>query len=89
MTLRLKFLDSLYDGPAEYAPSLSASAYWPLSGGDAFGSFGIRPFAFRTGDAAYSFLSVSTLVTRGADPGAAYNFRAFSIELFEFTHFFM
>lgn len=88
-TLRLRFLDSLYDGPSEYAPSLSASAYWPLSGGGIFAAFGARPFVFRTGDAVYSFLSVSTIFTRGADPGAPYAFRSFSIELFEFTHFFM
>jgi len=88
-TLRPKLLESLYDGPAEYAPAICASAYWPLSGGDPFGSIGIRPLVFRTGDALYSILSVSTLVTRGADSGAAYNFRAFSVELFEFTHFFM
>ncbi len=89
MTLRLKFLDSLYDGPAEYAPAIGASAYWPLSGGDPFGAIGVKPLVFRTGDAQYSILSVSALLTRGSDPGAAYGFRAFSIELFEFSHFFM
>jgi hypothetical protein len=88
LTLRSRLLDSLYDGPAEYAPALTASVYLPLAGGEPFGSFGIRPFAFRTGDAVYSFLSVSTVMSRGPDPGAAYNFRGFSVELFEFTHFF-
>jgi hypothetical protein len=88
LTLQSRLFDSLYDGPAEYSPALTASIYLPLSGGEAFGSFGIRPFAFRTGDAAYSLLSVSTVMSRGPDAGAAYNFRGFSIELFEFTHFF-
>jgi hypothetical protein len=88
LTLRSRLLDSLYDGPAEYSPALTASVYLPLSGGEAFGSFGVRPLAFRTGDAAYSLFSVSTVMSRGPDDEAAYNFRGFSIELFEFTHFF-
>jgi len=89
LTLRPAFIESLYDGPSEYAPSLTASLYLPIAGGDAFGSLGIRPFEFRTGDALYSFFSIAAVVSRGSDPEAAYNFRGFSVELFEFTHFFM
>jgi hypothetical protein len=89
LTLRSRLLDGLYDGPAEYAPALTASIYLPLSGVDAFASFGLRPLTFRTGDAVYSLLSLSAVMSRGPAPGAAYDFRGFSVELFEFTHFFM
>jgi hypothetical protein len=89
LTLRPRLLDSLYDGPAEFAPALTASLYFPLSGSEAFASLGIRPFTFRTGDAVYSLFSVSAVVSRGGGPGEAYGFRGFSVELFEFTHFFM
>jgi hypothetical protein len=87
LTLRSKLFDSPYDGPAEYAPALTASAYLPLDGGEAFASFGIRPFTFRTGDAVYSFLSAAAVLSRGPYAGAAYSLRGFSVELFEFTQF--
>jgi hypothetical protein len=88
LTLRSRLFDSPYDGPAEYAPALSASVYLPLAGGEPFGSFGIRPFSFRTGDASYSLLSPGAVFSRGPEPGGSYGFRGYSIELFEFTHFF-
>ncbi len=89
LTLRPTIFDSLYDGPAEYTPALSASYYSSLSGGEVFAAFALRPLVFRTGDGVYSFFAVSTVLTRGISPDSAYNFRAFSVELFEFTHFFM
>jgi hypothetical protein len=87
LTLRSKLFDSPYDGPSEYAPALTASAYLPLDGGKAFASFGIRPFAFRTGDAVYSLFSAAAVLSRGPDADAAYGLRGFSVELFEFTQF--
>jgi hypothetical protein len=86
LTLRSKLFESPYDGPSEYAPALTASAYIPLYGGDAFASFGLRPFAFRTGDAVYSLLSAAAVLSRGPE-AAAYGIRGFSVELFEFTQF--
>jgi hypothetical protein len=88
-TLRPSIFDSLYNGPAEYAPAVGASYYSSLSGGGVLAGFTLRPLVFRTGDGVYSFFAVSTILTRGISPDAAYNFRAFSVELFEFTHFFM
>ncbi len=89
LTLRAKRSENRYNESAEYAPALSASIYVPVSGDDAFASLGIRPFAFRTGDAVYSFFSTAVVVSRGGDPAETYGFRGFSVELFEFVYFFM
>jgi hypothetical protein len=88
-TLREKSLETLYGGRFLYAPALTASLYLPFSGGQGLGSVGLRPFAFRTGDAVYSFLAVSALLSPGSGGVAGLVGAGFSVELFDFTHFFL